>query len=162
MKLLNGTRTRTNARTTRAFTLVETIFAIGLSGVLISALYSCFAFGFSAVRSTREDLEATQILLASVERVRLCTWDQVSSALYNPASSTVYFDNRNRRTPGTLTFKATVPATGVVPDAYRNDMLLVTVKLSWMSGRNIRERSMQTYVAKNGMMNFISGQVNQG
>ena len=157
MKILNGKQNRAARRTAAGFTMVETIFAIGISGILISALYSCFGFGFAAVRSTREDLQATQMMLSSVERMRLCTWAQVSSQLYNPANSTVYFDNKNRRIPATISFNAVVPPAGSVPDAYRNEMLLVTVKVSWKSGRNLRERSMQTYFAKEGMRDYLAG-----
>jgi uncharacterized protein (TIGR02598 family) len=157
MKILNGKQNRTPRGTAGGFTLVETIFAIAISGILISALYSCFGFGFAAVRSTRDDLQATQVLLTSMERIRLCTWAQVSSQLYNPLSSTVYFDNKNHRIPATVSFKATVPPAGSVPDAYRNEMLLVTVKVSWMSGRNLRQRTMQSYFAKDGMRDYVTG-----
>ena len=157
MKILNGKQNRSARRTAAGFTMVETIFAIGISGILISALYSCFGFGFAAVRSTREDLQATQVMLSSMERIRLCTWAQVSSQLYNPLSTTAYFDNKNRRIPCTVSFQAAVPAAGTVPDAYRNEMLLVTVKVSWMSGRNRQTRSMQTYFAKEGMRDYVSG-----
>ncbi len=144
------------ARTAAGFTLVETIVAVVLCSIMVGALYACFGFGFSAVRTTREDLQATQILLSRLERVRLCTWPQVTNPLYNPPASTGYFDAKNKRTPCTITFKAVTPPFGSLPEAYRSQVLLVTVDVSWTSDNLQHKRSMQTYVAHQGMNSYVS------
>ena len=99
------------------FTLVETIMAVAMFGIVVGALYSCFGFGFSIVRSAREDLQATQILLSRIERARLCTW----TASHGPEFQSAH-DHRaisiskNQRTPCTVTFTAVEPPAGSVPD----------------------------------------------
>lgn len=143
------------AGTASGFTLVETIMAVGIFAIVVGALYSCFGLGFSIVRSAREDLQATQILLGRIERVRLCTWSQVTDPNYNPQSMTRYFDEKNKRTPCTIKYSAVTPAVGTVPDEYRNDMKLVTVELTWSSGNMQHKRSMQTYVGHQGMNSYV-------
>lgn len=156
MKMLVAKRERTAGKTAAGFTLVETLVAMALGSVMIAALYSSFGAGFSAIRAAREDLQATQILLNRVERIRLCTWSQVTNPAYNPPVSSEYFDSDNKRVPCTVTYKATVPPVGSLPEAYRNDMLLVTVEVTWTSGQVQHQRSLQTYVAKNGIEGYVS------
>jgi prepilin-type N-terminal cleavage/methylation domain-containing protein len=156
MKTWTAKKSGTAGRRAAGFTLVETIIAVALCGIMVAALYSCFGLGFSIVRGTREDLQATQILLTRMERVRLCTWSQVTDPNYNPPSSTGYFDTQTKRTPCTITFNAVVPPAGSLPDAYRTDMLLVTVGVTWTSGNLQHNRSMQTYVSHQGMQSFVS------
>jgi hypothetical protein len=92
-----------------------------------------------------------------MERVRLCTWTQVTDPNFNPPTTTGYFDSKNQRTPCTVTFTAVEPPAGSVPDEYRDQMLLVTVELTWTSGNNQQhKRSMQSLVARYGMNSYVS------
>jgi uncharacterized protein (TIGR02598 family) len=150
---------KSNGRTGRAtagFTLVETLMAVGLGSFMIGTLYSGFASGISAMRTTREDLRATQIMLGRVERLRLCTWSQITNPASNPPTTTDYFDTANQQVPYTVTYQAATPAVGTLPDAYRTNMLLVTLETTWTSGGIQHQRSMQTYVARYGMEGYIS------
>jgi type II secretory pathway pseudopilin PulG len=156
MKIRIAKMSGTAGRPVGGFTLVETVIAVLLCSIMVGALYASFGFGFSAVRNTREDLQATQILLTRMERVRLCTWPQVTNTVYNPTTTATYLDSKNKRLPCTVTFKAAVPAFGSLPEAYRNQMLLVTVNVSWTSGNLQHQRSMQTYVSRQGMNSYVS------
>jgi prepilin-type N-terminal cleavage/methylation domain-containing protein len=157
MKIRIGNKSGAAGRAAKGFTLVETIIAVGIFGIVVSALYSCFGLGFSIVRSAREDLQATQILLGRVERVRLCTWTQVTDPNVNPLTTTGYFDSTNKRTPCTLTYSAVPPPVGAIPSQYSDQVLLVTVQLTWTSGNNQQHtRSMQTYVARYGMNSYVT------
>ena len=140
-----------------AFTLVETVVGVFLGSIMFSALYACFAVGFRTIDVTREDLKATQILVARMEAVRLCTFAQITNPTNNPAVFTDYFDSKNKK--GCLykgTFTATVPAVGTIPEGYRTDMLLVTVGVKWDSAKITRTRSMQTYVARQGTQSYVA------
>jgi prepilin-type N-terminal cleavage/methylation domain-containing protein len=156
MKIWTGKKSGAAGRTASGFTLVETIVAVALGAIMLGALYSCFGLGFTVVRNTREDLQATQVLLTRVERARLCTWSQVTDPNVNPPSSPEYFDGKNKRTPCTVTFNAVVPPVGSLPEDYRNDVMLVTVGVTWTSGNHKHTRSMQTYVSRQGMNSFVS------
>jgi hypothetical protein len=143
------------------FTVPEALIGILLAAIMLLALYGCFASGYSMLTVTREDLRATQILLQRLERVRLCTFDQVKNAAVNPSITTEYFapDQQGSGSPGvlyTVKYTSAVPTPGSVPEPYRTNMLLVTVGAEWMSGKVKRTRSMQTYVARDGMEGYIS------
>lgn len=43
----------------RAFTLVESLFAMTMASVMFAALYSGLAFGFSIIKAARENSRAT-------------------------------------------------------------------------------------------------------
>lgn len=156
MRISTNSCTRRAGGAAAAFTLVETIVAVALASMMFGALYTCFGSGFSVMRTTREDLRATQIILGRMERIRLCTWSQLTNPANNPPVSTDFLDPLNRKTRYTVTYKTTVPALGTLPEAYRTNMLLVTVDAAWMSGWRQHKRSMQTYVARHGIQTFVS------
>jgi hypothetical protein len=100
-------------------------------------------------------------MLTKLEGIRVCTFDQLSDSKYNPTSFTEVFDSADQATGkgGVVysgTFKATVPAVGTMPEAYRTNMSLVTVTVSWTSGNLSHTRSMQTYAARDGMEGYVS------
>jgi prepilin-type N-terminal cleavage/methylation domain-containing protein len=143
------------------FTLPEAMIAVLLAAVMLVALYGCFASGYSMMRVSREDLRATQIILQRMERLRLCTFDQVKDPKVNPPLVTEYFDPVHQNNGGggiayTITYSNSYPPMGTVPLGYRTNMLLVTVNASWISGKNKRNRSMQTYVARDGIEGYVS------
>ena len=143
----------------QGFTLPEVLIAILLAAIMLLALYGCFASGYSMITVSREDLRATQILLERLERVRLCTFKQVSDPAINPSIVSEYYapsQSGSVGTPYTITYSTSVPVIGSVPEGYRTNLMLVTVRASWMSGKVKRNRSMQTFVAREGLTDFIS------
>ena len=145
-----------------AFTLLEAMIALAIGSIAIIALYAGFTYGFSTVKVTREDLRATEIILQRLERVRLCSFDQITNSTINPATSTEYYDPADQISGAggvsyTITYSATVPASGSLPDSYRSNMFLVDVSASWFSGQSQHSRSMQTLVARYGIQNYIWG-----
>ena len=149
------------SETLLGFTLVETIVAVWVAAVMISALYASFACGFATVRYNREDLRATQIMLSRIESMRLCNFAQATNPTNNPPSFTEYFDPKDKATGGegalySGSTKVVVPPPGSVPEAYRTNMLLVSVDLSWNTGKVPHNRSMQTYIARDGMQPYVS------
>lgn len=143
------------------FTLIEALISMLIVSVALVSLYACFTQGFSVIGQEREDLRATQIMLKQMERLRLCSFDQITNTNYNPQSFTDYFDPADQGTGGggtiySGTFTPSVPAIGTFPESYRTNMLLVTVGVSWTSANLAHSRSIQTYVAQNGMQSFIA------
>jgi len=134
---------------------------MALGAILFAGIYTGLAWGFASVQSNRANLRATQILVKRAEGIRLCPFDQILNTTYNPMNFTEYFDPKNRGTGGggtvyNGTFAASVPPTGSIPEAYRGDMLLVTIGVSWMSGTTLHSRSLQTYVARKGIQEYVS------
>jgi len=143
------------------FTLAESVIAIALGSLMFSGLYACFAWGFGTVRAARENLRATQILLKHVESLRLCGFSQLTDTNYCPTTFTDYYDPKDQSSGAggavfSGTYSATVPASGTLPDSYRTNMMLITLGVTWTSGNVQRSRSMQTYIAQNGIDSYVS------
>jgi type II secretory pathway pseudopilin PulG len=146
---------------TSGFTLIEGVVAMGLGAMLFTAIYAGLAWGFANVQSNRANLRATQILVKRAEGIRLCPFDQITNPTYNPATFTEYFDPKDQSTGGggtvyTGTFSANVPPAGSIPDSYRINMLLVTIGVSWTTGNTPHSRSLQTYVARKGIEDYVA------
>lgn len=146
-----------------AHSLPEAIIAVLVIGVMLISLYAGFSSGFSIVQSSREELRATQILQQRLETIRLYRWSQL-------------LDTNNYLAPTFVEYLApagqTSPAGGVVyagsitlrpppdlPEAYRDQLREVTVKVYWTnqggSTEIVRSRQMQTFVARHGMQNYL-------
>lgn len=135
--------------------------AMALGATLFAAIYTGLAWGFANVQSNRANLRATQILLKRAEGIRLCPFDQITDVTYNPTTFTEYFDPKDQSTGGgglvyNGTFNASVPPVGTIPDSYRTNMLLVTIGVSWTSGTLPHSRSVQTYIARKGLEEYVS------
>jgi len=139
------------------FGLTESLIGVVVIGVVFTALYAGMTTGFHAVRSARENLRATQILLEKFESLRLYNWDQVTSTNnYIPLS----FTNRyvlNPTAAGTV-YTGTVridPIPVTVTEPYFEDMRSVTITINWDSGHGVRTRTFTSYVAKYGLQAYI-------
>jgi hypothetical protein len=127
---------------------------------MLLALYASFTFGFGMMRVTREDIRATQIIIQKMEAIRVLPYDLVANPATFPTNTTAYFDESqnatNRGAVYTVKFTAT-PGPTVLPLTYRANVMLVTVSASWTSGNVPRTRSMKTYMARNGIQNYVAG-----
>ena len=100
-------------------------------------------------------------MLSKLENVRLGTFTQLTNTVYFPATFTESFDPKDdaTQTGGVVyngTFSSVVPASGTLPDAYRTNVLLVTVSLNWTSASMQHSRTMQTYAARDGIAGYVS------
>jgi type II secretory pathway pseudopilin PulG len=148
-------------RTCSGFTLMETVVATLITGIMLPTLYTGLASSFSTVQATRENLRATQILVQRMEAVRLAPYKTLQDAAAYPTNSTEYYSpsgqtNGSGGAAYTVTYNW-VPAPSTLPPSYRTNMMLVTVTASWNSGNVPRTRSMQSYVARYGVQRYVSG-----
>jgi prepilin-type N-terminal cleavage/methylation domain-containing protein len=171
---LNGDRTSERRATPAraapppaAFTFIEVLAATLVLGVVAASIYFGLAAGNSEIQSTRENLRATQIMLQKLEAIRLFTWSQVNDPTnyltsnftedYDPLAVTNGCGGAKYR----CYVSASTPATGEVAEAYRTNMLTITVTLYWTNNSTVapivHKREMQTRVARNGMQNYIWG-----
>src|SRR5205823_3979070 len=140
------------------FTFTETLVAILTGAVMLTALYSSFAFGYGAVKLAREDLRATQILLQRMETLRLTSFSAIQTGTF-----TDYYDP-NGATNGhagavyTITITTNAPTSTdmpVQPVYYMNKMRKVTVTATWTNANQLRTRSLQTYAAQSGIQSYV-------
>ena len=134
---------------------------------MLTALYASFTCGYGAVKLAREDLRATQIMLKTMESIRLYSFAQLTNSTYNPVS-TDYYDpadqaSGKRGTTYNVSYSSAAPSANSLPNSYINDMRLITVSVFWTNACGpystntlVHTRSMQTYVARNGIQSYVS------
>jgi hypothetical protein len=137
--------------------------SVAILAIMVVTVFSGFTLGWAVIRSSREDLRATQILTQKIESIRLLTWTELATCpgsfieRYNPSGQST--NGAGTSYTGTITIG---PATNIPNSvSYHNDVKLVTVTVSWTSyGGNVpvtNSRQMQTLCALNGMQNYLWG-----
>jgi len=140
---------------------MEVVVAVLILMTISVAFYLGLSSCFSVVKTSREEVRATQILAQKLEAVRLCTWSELTNFSfkepYDPLGTTnsstgVYYY-------GTVT-KSTAAA---IPNtaSYLNNMCLVTVNLTWTNSRRtaVYARKMETHYARYGLQSYIWGAI---
>ncbi len=160
------TQSRTRFRTASfGFTLVETMVAIMVAAIMLSAHFLAFASGFAMVTVTREDLRASQIMLQRMEAIRVAGFSQLNDTTKFPTNSFEYYDEKHKtngnggvRYTVTYSTKAGYQLVDTtMPTSYRTNLTEVTVGVSWNSGTTTRSRSMRTYVTRYGVESYVAG-----
>ena len=161
MKLIRGQQPLARLRAS-AFTLVDGLFAMAMAGVMFTALYAGLAYGFKIIQMSRENTRATQIMLEHMEIVRLYRWDQLTNlGGFLPTNSfTVPYYAVGTNASLLYTARVSIsPAavSGAFSNAsYAGNMRKVTIRLDWgQLGNTNRTRMMSTYVARNGLQNYV-------
>lgn len=132
----------------RAFTLIEVMVAMAITAVALTALYASTSFGFSLIKSTRENLNATQILMDHVETMRLHSYDVLLNDRVNlPLSQPTNWNSLGIVYNVDMAIETNLPGF-----TYGSDMMKVTLTVTWTndSGR-IQSRKTETYVCKTGI-----------
>jgi hypothetical protein len=153
---MNVLRTNNSRRSgIEAFSIIEAMVAVAILGVVFVSLYTGISNGFAFAKVTRENLRATQILQEKMETVRLYTWDQLTTSGFVPTNFVEGFYSSGTNNGGLVYTGRVAIASAPVTEAYSNNMKMVTIYLSWKSGRVVRNRQMQTLTAKHGLQNYI-------
>ena len=149
----------------KGYTLVEVLCAIVIAAISASVLFVGFDNGFALLRTTREDLRATQILMQKTEAFRLYTWQALTNVQtqlpsYPKFTEYYYPPGSGNGNQGTL-FVGTLSLTGPAPftNNYSGNLHLITITLRWTNyvGKNFvsHERQMQTLSARYGMQSYL-------
>jgi uncharacterized protein (TIGR02598 family) len=139
----------------RGFSLVEVVIAMAVAGVSVIALLSAISSGMLTMQMARENVRATQIMLEKTETLRLYSWDQLTATNFLLTSFTEKYDPTDTNTSA-LRYTGIVTKTNVpMTTAYSDEMKQITITLNWTTGRINRSRSFTTYVARNGLQNYI-------
>ena len=146
-----------------AYTLAEVVICVALIVVLFVSLYGGMSTGFALTQSSRENLRATQIMLEYMEGIRLYNWNQLVYSNWGvPGAFTNWYypltnfagESRGIAYYGTVTI-TTNPVMSPTA-AYAPNMCAVVVSVNWTNNAgNASARSMTTYVARNGMQNYV-------
>ena len=146
-----------------AFTLIEALFAILLSGIMFTALYAGLNSGFRIIKMARENTRATQIMIEQMGTCRLFRWEKLTNVggFLNTNPLVVPYYPLEGTNEGSLMFTSRVilePVNlgGYPAPAYADNMRKLTVRVDWETlGTSNRSRSMSTYVSRNGLQNYV-------
>ena len=145
-----------------AYTLVEVIVAVSLLSIIFVSLYGGMSSGFAVTRVSRENLRATQILLERMEGIRLFNWDQLVYSNWIPAHFTNWYypltNAAANESPGIMylgSMEVSRNPSLSPASSYSFKMCAVTATVRWTSAGIPRTRSITTYVARNGIQNYV-------
>lgn len=139
-----------------AFSLMEVTMGMGMIGMVAGAMLTGISSGFFTMQMARENQRATQIMLEKVETIRLYSWDQINTTNFIPSSFTNAYDPSAPSGSQGLIYNGTLTISAVpITTAYSADMKQVKVQLNWKTGSIPRQREFTTYVARNGLQDYI-------
>ena len=140
----------------KAFTLAEVIMSVLILNISAAGLMGCFKYAFFVTRLARENQRATQVMLERAEAIRLASWDQVRSNGFVPTAFSEYFDPTSTNGSSGCVYTGTATI-GAFPytTSYRDNMRMLTLTLQWQSGTITRSRTNVTYIAKDGIQNYV-------
>ena len=145
------------SRAAAAFTLAEVVVAILIIAIGAAGLMSCFGYGFKVINQVRENQRATQIIMEKAETLRLYSWDQVNTSGFIPATFTATYDGGTAASNyiGTIYYGTVSITSFPYVTSYQDKMRAMNLTLSWTSGNIARTRSLTTYIAKDGIQNYV-------
>ena len=150
-QLISSAKRRSQA----AFSLVESTVALGVLGTTAGAMLTGVVGGTFTMQLARENLRATQIMLEKVETIRLYDWDQINTVGFIPTNFTSYYDPNSTNAPGLLYQGYLTVGPAPLTNSYAGDMRQVTVQLNWKTGNLDRSRTFTTFIARDGLQNYI-------
>jgi hypothetical protein len=140
-----------------AMTLVDVVMAVAVLGVMASGIFGSFRYGFFTLQLVRENQRATQIILEKVETIRLYSWDQIQPTNnFIPATFTdVYDPQAAANAQGTIYNGTVAVANCPLSSSYSACLRQLTVTLSWTTRDIPHTRSLTTYIARDGIQNYV-------
>ena len=138
-------------------TLVDVIMAVAIIAIMASGIVGALSYGVFTMGTVRENQRATQVLLENLETIRLYSWDQVNSNGFIPSTFSAVYDPQSSSGSQGLTYYGTIRKTnGVnIGASINSNMVQLDISLRW-TNRNIPHfRTVTTYIAKDGIQNYV-------
>jgi hypothetical protein len=130
--------------------------ATGILGIMAGGIFGSFRYGFFMMQLVRENQRATQVILEKVETIRLYNWDQVNLSGFIPATFTDVYDPQAATNSQGARYYGTVVVTNCpLGSSYAANMRQLTVTLNWTTRDIPHTRSVTTYIAKDGIQNYV-------
>jgi hypothetical protein len=141
----------------RAFTLIETVVAFFILGLVIFSFYAALSTGFTTIRVSQEDVRADQILMQKLETLRVYHWTSVFTNGYVNGPFQTGFSVTNGVTNGVvyngLVTIAPFPQSAA-NESYAGSLRQVTASVNWLSGGVQRNRTITTFVSQYGIQTY--------
>src|SRR5690242_8389476 len=143
-----------------AMSLAEVVMATGIIAITGAGVISSINYGLCIMRIARENQRATQVMLEKLEAIRLYNWTQVTNADFIPDTFTAPYDPTSPVSAQGTTYYGTMSVTtpsfvGTTP-TYTANVRQFNVSLQWTNAGGLtHSRTLSTYVAQNGMQNYV-------
>jgi len=139
-----------------ATTLVDVILAVGIIAIMSGGMIGSITYGFYVMQMARENQRATQIILERIEAIRLYNWTQVTDPNFIPATFTDVYDPQGAANEQGVVYQGTVAKSSVpFTNSYSANMMQLTLGLTWKTRNITRTRSLTTYIARDGIQNYV-------
>jgi type II secretory pathway pseudopilin PulG len=143
-------------RAQQGMTLVDVVMAVAILGIMAGGIFGSFRYGVFTLQLVRENQRATQVILEKMETIRLYSWDQINSNGFVPATFTNVYDPQAGSGAQGVTYNGTATvADCTMGTSYATNMKLLTITLSWNTRDVTHTRSLGTYIAKDGLQNYV-------
>jgi type II secretory pathway pseudopilin PulG len=138
-------------------TLVDVIMAVAVIGIMSAGLVGSLTYGFFTMGLARENQRGTQILLETVETIRLYNWDQVNSNGFIPPTFTGVYDPQAPSGQQGITYYGSITTGDANIGAPRvaTNLLLMTITLNWTNRDIPHARTNCTLIARDGIQNYV-------
>lgn len=143
----------TRSRAERGLSLVEVLMSVTVFALAITTSITTLQRAFVNLDSARNIETACRILQCEMEKERLLSWSQVSSASYAVAIDSAF--TANPAVAGRFTLTRT---TSAVPNR-SGKLLQITLTVTWKNydGRT-QSRSQSTYYGNGGLQTYFTSQ----
>jgi hypothetical protein len=150
----------TPRRSEFASTIVEVVVATVIIAVAGAGIISSVNYGLFVMQLARENARASQIMLEKLESVRLYNWSEVTSNGYVPTAFTDYYDPQGSSNQMGTVYSGSLAVSNVAfsgtSPSYSTNLRQFTVTVQWCTGGRINHtRTLSTYVAKDGLQNYV-------
>lgn len=132
---------------------MEGLIGVAVMGTVFVSLYTGMASGFQSIRTSQENLRATQIMTEKFEAMRLFNWEQINTPGFVPQDFSARFAP-NSSSPG-ITYTGTIRILPIAAQPYSVDLRSVTITLSWTSNGRAQTRTLTSYVARYGLQTYL-------
>ena len=154
--------TSSAVRRSRAFFLLEATIGMALLGLIFMAMYTGLVSTTYSVHLSRENLRATQLMTEKLDTIRLYGWNKIALDQYYIPNAVVdvpvYSDDPSRAgndaTPRLFNVEVLIEPAPIT-EPYAVDLRMITVRLTWQTGRMQRTRSMSTLVSRYGLYRYV-------
>ncbi len=164
-----------------AFTLAELLVSVALVSVVVVSLYGGIVQGMVIVDVGRDNMRATQLMVNTMEVVRLYNWDQINSNGYiptnfvtelyptNTARSAVpvveeqilveeeiqlapEYREKNPNRMCSVDIRFSTPNFGT---SYDTNMRQIDIRVTWTNQNVVRWRTMSSLIAEEGLQKYV-------
>ncbi len=137
-------------------TLVDVIMSVAVIGIMSTGIVGSLCYGFYTMSLTRENQRATQILLETVETIRLFNWSQVNSPGFIPGTFTGVYDPQAPVGQQGITYYGTIQTNTVnIGATINSNLMLMRVTLNWTNRGIPHQRVSETLIAKDGIQLYV-------